>query len=105
MKYATLRDAADELAELNAKKRLGKNQKATHATLTEQLSQMTPTPRRAPTGNRADYQGNVYLQHKRQSVTIRETRRANKFGRNGGIQPFRSRIQRQTRKRRTGGVR
>lgn len=96
---------ADELAD---KKRLGKNQKVRLATLSDELrraKQPPATPRRLPTGQRADFQGNVFAAHYRNTNggNIRETRRANASGRYAE-KPLRSRIQRARRKQRTGGV-
>jgi hypothetical protein len=111
MRFRTMVDDMAEAATLADKKRLGKNQKARLATLTTQLSQATqppPTPRRAPTGQRGDFQGNVYQMHRIDRFGahghLRDMRRSNKTGR-GAIQFQRSRIQRARRKQRTGGVR
>jgi hypothetical protein len=50
-----------------------------------------------------DLNGNVYLKHSQGYMSMREVRRANRFGR-FDTQPMRSRIQRSKRKQRTGGV-
>jgi hypothetical protein len=95
-----------EAAELDAKKRLGVRQKARRATIADELSQTTQppaTPRRAPTGERADFQGNVYAMHTGKPMSLREARRSKRTARDG-IKFMRSRIQRLRRKRRTGGV-
>lgn len=105
MKYTEHVELTVEHGVLTSKKRLGKNQKARLTQLVDQLSHMTqppPTPRRAPTGNRADFQGNTYSMHSGSRPTLREMRRAKM---SGEIQHMRSRIQRLTRRRRTGGVR
>lgn len=112
MKYADMRGIHVERATLLGKKRLGKNQKARLAQLSDQLDaakQPPAAPLRERTGldehgqSAADSQGNVYRMHVGRNPSQREVRRANRFGR-GGIHPLRSRIQRSTRKRRTGGV-
>jgi hypothetical protein len=112
MRFRELGTVHDELAELDGKKRLGVRQKARRTALVNQLSQVTqppPTPRRAPTGERADFQGNVYELRRRdrfgQNSDYGRMMRRNSTSGRGGIQPFRSRIQRLTRKQRTGGVR
>lgn len=72
------------------------------------------TPYREVTGvdengfSRADHNGGAHWRGHLQAgrgnlMGMREIRRANRFG-GHGEQPMRSRIQRQTRKRRTGGV-
>lgn len=100
-----------EAETLDGKKRLGKNQKARRTAIADELSHLTqppPTPRRAPTGERADFQGNVYEAHRIDRFGAnsngRKSRRFNKSGRTL-IQFQRSRIQRARRKQRTGGVR
>jgi hypothetical protein len=95
-----------ERATLLDKKRLGKNQKARLATLHYKLdyaSQPPATPPTPVTGERADWQGNVYAAHSGKASTLREMRRGKRFG-TGTIQAMRSRIQRTQRKTRTGGV-
>ena len=73
------------------------------------VMQPPATPARPVTGldehgfTSADRQGNVYQLHAGGDMTMRERRRAIRFGR-GGIEPMRSRIQRTKRRRRTGGV-
>lgn len=111
MRYDTLDIRNVERNTLLAKKRLGKNQKVRLAQLHDELSHVTqppPTPRRAPTGQRADFQGNVYEAHRINRFGVnslgRKVRRANNSGRTQ-IQFQRSRIQRARRKQRTGGVR
>lgn len=108
MRYSDMRDMVHERAGLLDKKRLGKNQKARLAALSvlldeaERYHHNTPaTPPCVNTGNRGDYQGNVYLQHKQGYLGLREMRRRRTTGQ---IQPMRSRIQRSKRKRRTGGA-
>lgn len=106
MRYSDMRAMLHETGALLDKKRLGKNQKARLATLIDQLDAATqppPSPPRTNTGERGDYQGNVYAMHYRQAPTTREMRRASRFGL-AQCKPMRSRIQRTTRKRRTGGV-
>lgn len=106
MRIADIRDVMTERDDLLAKKRLGRKQKARLATLFDTLAAVKhplPEPRKAPTGQRADFQGNVYAMHSGKPVSQREARRMSRFGR-GSVQPFRSRIQRATRRRRTGGV-
>jgi hypothetical protein len=101
-----MRAMTHETGTLLDKKRLGKNQKARLATLIDKLDaakQPPPTPPCPNTGERGDFQGNVYAQHYRTSVTAREMRRGSKFGL-AQCRPMRSRIQRSARKRRTGGV-
>lgn len=96
----------EEAAVLDAKKRLGKNQKARRTAIADELSHTTqppPTPRRAPTGNRGDFQGNVYAMHNGKSMSLRDMRRS-KRGQGDGVKFMRSRIQRTRRKQRTGGV-
>lgn len=106
MRYDDMRDMVHERAALLDKKRLGKNQKARLATLhylLDYATQPPATPRRAPTGERGDFQGNVYAQHSGRASTVREMRRGKKLGVNQ-CKPMRSRIQRTRRKQRTGGV-
>lgn len=112
MRINDLRAAIAERDTLLGKKRLGKNQKARLATLSEiigNVRQPLPEPERTSTGldehgqSAGDRQGNVYLLHCQRTPGARESRRLNKSGR-FMIQPLRSRIQRTTRKRRTGGV-
>lgn len=101
-----MRDMRHELSGLLAKKRTGRLQKRRIATLSEQLESATQpplTPPRVNTGERGDYQGNVYAAHASSAPTLRKMRRVQRFGRHG-IQPMRSRIQRNARRRRTGGV-
>lgn len=109
MRATDMLDLLDEATVLDAKKRLGSKQKVRRATIADQLSQVThpaPRPRRAPTGERADFQGNVYAMHANaKPMSLRAMRRANRFGAPGTVQPMRSRIQRLRRKQRTGGVR
>lgn len=108
MKYSDMRDMVYERSGLLDKKRLGKNQKARLAQLSDQLDtakQPPPHPPCANTGNRADWQGNVYANHAGKEPTLREARRGHRFGRSNGIKPMRSRIQRTRRKQRTGGIR
>lgn len=96
-----------EAAELDGKKRLGKNQKTRRAAIADELgTQPPPTPRRAPTGERADFQGNVYEMRRTdgQHHSLRDMRRLKASGK-GSIKFMRSRIQRSRRKQRTGGVR
>lgn len=105
MKYTDHLALVTEADTLDAKKRLGKNQKARRAAIAEELSHLTqppPTPRRTPTGERSDFQGNTYAMRTGHRPSLREMRRAKMSGQ---IQYMRSRIQRVTRKRRTGGVR
>jgi hypothetical protein len=97
-----------ERATLLDKKRLGKNQKARLANLSTLLDeahyfQPPATPPTPVTGERADWQGNVYAAHSGKASTLREMRRGKRFG-TGTIQAMRSRIQRTQRKTRTGGV-
>lgn len=74
------------------------------AQLSQAEQQQPPaTPPRPNTGERGDYQGNVYETHRHGHQSLRELRRAKRFGR-GGVQPMRSRIQRGHRRQRTGGV-
>lgn len=101
----------EEATVLDAKKRLGKNQKARRTAIADELSHTTQppaTPRRAPTGERADFQGNVYESHRVNRFGahghMRMMRRSKQTGRDG-IKFMRSRIQRTRRKQRTGGVR
>lgn len=106
MRYTDMRDMVHERTGLLAKKRLGKNQKARLATLSDQLDAATQPPATPPcvnTGARGDYQGNVFANHYRTSITARIMKRGSKSGR-ANVQPMRSRIQRTARKRRTGGV-
>lgn len=108
MRYSDMRDMVHELSGLLDKKRTGKNQKARMAQLSTLLveaeaSQPPATPPCINTGERGDYQGNVYASHYRTSVTMRIMRRGSKFGR-ASVKPMRSRIQRTQRKQRTGGV-
>jgi hypothetical protein len=106
MRYSTHLELVAEADTLDEKKRLGKNQKARRATIADELSQTTqppPTPRRAPTGERGDFQGNVYALHSGKPMSPREMRRSKRTGRDG-IKFMRSRIQRTRRKQRTGGV-
>lgn len=103
-----MRDMQFERAGLLAKKRLGKNQKARLAALSAHLQatlyyQPPATPPRPNTGKRGDYQGNTYETHRGGYQTLREMRRAKRFGR-AGVKPMRSRIQRGYRRQRTGGV-
>lgn len=101
-----MRDMVHERSGLLDKKRLGRNQKARLAVLSDCLAVVTIPPATPPcvnTGNRGDYQGNVYANHYRQAPVLREMRRGTKFG-VSQTAPMRSRIQRQARKRRTGGV-
>lgn len=113
MKYSDIHLDQQVIDELLAKKRLGPRQKERLAKLSGRVSQATqtqppPTPRRAPTGERADFQGNVYDMHRIDRFGVnsigRKSRRFNKSGRTQ-IQFQRSRIQRARRKQRTGGVR
>jgi hypothetical protein len=105
----------DEAEVLDGKKRLGKNQKARRAAIADELSRMTQNqpaatvrkPAAQPDQYGGDYQGNVYENHRRNrfgmgSMGFRAMRRNPGRGR---IQFKRSRIQRATRKQRTGGVR
>lgn len=101
-----MRDMVHERSGLLDKKRLGKNQKARLATLSDQLDAAGQPPASPPcpnTGDRADFQGNVFAAHHGKTPGLRFTRRVNRFGR-GGEKPMRSRIQRGKRKQRTGGV-
>jgi hypothetical protein len=107
MRYRDMRDMEHERAGLLDKKRLGKNQKARLARLHDLLDYATQppaTPPRPNTGQRGDWQGNVYLAHSQGYLGQRAARRQQRMGRNN-IQPMRSRIQRGRRKQRTGGVR
>lgn len=102
-----------EITILEDKKRLGSKQKLRLAELKYRVAQAgwTPRPNRAPSTARGpfayDHDGSMWrtrvASHNASPGTGRMARRAQRFGRNG-IKPFRSRIQRQTRKRRTGGV-
>lgn len=78
------------------------------ADLLKQVKQPPATPARPPTGERGDFQGNVYEAHRTDRFgahgNLRDINRANRSGR-GAIQFQRSRIQRARRKQRTGGVR
>lgn len=106
MRYSDMRAMIHETGALLDKKRLGKNQKARLATLIDQLDatkQPPPTPPCVNTGERGDYQGNVFANHYRTSITARIMARGNKSGR-ANTRPMRSRIQRTQRRRRTGGV-
>jgi hypothetical protein len=108
MRYADMRDMEHERAGLLDKKRLGKNQKQRLASLSANLQaaayyQPPATPPCANTGQRGDWQGNVYETHRHGYAGQRQTRRAQRFGRNN-IKPMRSRIGRNKRKQRTGGV-
>lgn len=113
MRYRDMRDMIEESGALLDKKRLGKNQKARLATLIDKLDatrQPPPTPTRPVTGldeqgfASADCDGAYWRQRmQRRARTMREMRRASRFG-HGGTQPLRSRIQRTRRKTRTGGV-
>lgn len=104
------------IAELSAKKRLGRRQKESLAMASARImtADVPPaTPARVPTGLDAqgfasgDSQGNVYVAHQRigghKMESLRRARRANRFG-GYGVAPLRSRIQRQSRKTRTGGM-
>lgn len=95
-----MRHGQAEQATLLAKKRLGKNQKARLAKLTEHLAAQKIPPASPPTvvtGRRGDYQGNTFTKHYRTPPgVVREAL---------PIKPMRSRIQRTRRKRKTGGVR
>lgn len=104
MKYSTLIEETAERDALAAKTRTGRIQKARLRELSERIDAHPPaTPRRAPTGERGDYQGNTYAMHSGSPSSLREMRRANKTGR-GAVRFMRSRIQRTRRKQRTGGV-
>lgn len=106
MRYDDVRSDNAVIAALRMKKRLGPRQKERLATLSarvEAAHQPPPTLRRAPTGARGDFQGNVYAQHGGRASTVREMRRGKRFGVNQ-CKPMRSRIQRTQRKQRTGGV-
>ena len=103
MKYSIMRGhLADVTAKGNLKKRA--------AQALSGVTQPPPTPARVNTGLDAngfasgDRQGNVYLMHSGKPMGLRSLRRAMRFGNRGGVKPLRSRIQRQSRKRRTGGV-
>lgn len=108
-----MRDMMHESGALLDKKRLGKNQKARLATLIDKLDAATqppPTPPRPVTGldeagyTSADRDGRNWRAHLQTGyMSMREQRRANRFGRYG-TQPLRSRIQRTKRRTRTGGV-
>lgn len=108
MKYAEMHADEVAIAGLLAKKRLGSRQKERLAMLSDRVAganQPPATPRRAPTGVRGDFQGNVFAAHYQpSSVALRKIRRSNRFGR-GDEKPLRSRVQRRKRVRRTGGVR
>lgn len=99
MRYADMRAAN---ADRTKKGNLRKNAKAL---LDKAAAQGIPpaTPPTPVTGERGDFQGNVYAMHYGSVPSARETRRGNKRGL-GGTRPFRSRIQRLSRKRRTGGI-
>lgn len=116
MRYADMRDMTHERAGLLDKKRLGKNQKARLATLSTQLDdahQPPATPPREVTGldehgqASGDRDGNHWNQRlqagTRRGQNMREMRRVRRFG-VMDVKPMRSRIQRSTRRRRTGGV-
>jgi hypothetical protein len=118
MRYADMRAWTEESGALLDKKRLGRKQKARLADLLTLLSpeethHVPPaTPTRPVTGvdeqgfASADRDGAHWYQRvnvARTSMTLRVQRRATRFGRYG-TQPMRSRIQRQSRKTRTGGV-
>lgn len=106
MKYSTLIEETAERDALAAKTRTGRIQKARLRELSQALDAVPhppATPRRAPTGERGDFQGNTYAMHSGSAPTLREMRRANKTGR-GAVRFMRSRIQRTRRKQRTGGV-
>jgi hypothetical protein len=113
-----MRGATEESGALLDKKRLGKKQKARLATLLDQLDtakQPPATPTRPVTGldehglSAADNNGGAHWRSRLASgvggsgMSMREQRRASRFGRYG-TQPMRSRIQRTRRKTRTGGV-
>lgn len=70
-----------------------------------EATQPPATPPCKQTGNRADWQGNVYDLHRtdRGRHGMRDMRRNNK-SQLGNIQPMRSRIQRSSRRQRTGGI-
>lgn len=106
MRYSDMRVDGAVIAELHAKKRLGPRQKERLAMLSARVdtaAQPPATPSCPNTGERGDFQGNVYAAHYRQSPTTREMQRGSKFGL-AGCKPMRSRIQRTQRKRKTGGV-
>jgi hypothetical protein len=113
MRYADMRAWTEESGALLDKKRLGRKQKARLATLLDQLDaakQPPATPTRPVTGldehgqAAGDNNGGAHWRSRMQGyMSMREQRRASRFGR-GGIQPMRSRIQRTRRKQRTGGV-
>lgn len=111
MRYSTHIELVAEADLLTAKKRLGRNQQARLTAIGIELSHTTQPPatlRRAPTGERADFQGNVYEAHRVNRFGahghLRMMRRSKQTGRDG-IKFMRSRIQRTRRKQRTGGVR
>lgn len=95
MRYSEMRG---HLADRTKKGTLRKRAKDALATV--HVPPATPT---VTTGERGDFQGNVYTMHAGKPATQREARRGNKSGRYG-IQPMRSRIQRLRRRQRTGGV-
>lgn len=116
MRYADMRTDLATIAELRPKKRLGRRQKERLAMASARImtADVPPaTPPRPVTGvdehgfASGDRQGNVYVAHQRMGghrmESLRRARRANRFG-GYGVAPLRSRIQRQSRKRRTGGV-
>lgn len=106
MKYSDMREMRAETMALTIKKRLGKNQKARLAklqTALEDSHQPPPTPPHPNTGERADFQGNVYAIHSGKASTMREQRRSYRFAR-FIEKPLRSRALRRQRKQRTGGV-
>lgn len=112
MRYADRRAWTEESGALLDKKRLGKKQKARLATLLDKLDaarQPPATPTRPVTGldengfASADRDGAYWRARMQGTAGLRVQRRASKSG-SYGIQPLRSRIQRQSRKQRTGGV-
>lgn len=96
MKYSEMRG---HLADRTTKGNLRKRAREALATVAVPHA----TPARPPTGERGDFQGNTYTMHSGKPAALREARRGSKSGR-FGVQPLRSRIQRQTRRQRTGGV-
>lgn len=117
MRYRDMRAVIEESGALLDKKRLGKNQKRRLATLIDKLDatrQPPATPTRPVTGldeagytsadrDGRNWQARLQTGTLRGGASMREQRRATKFGRYG-TQPMRSRIQRGKRKTRTGGV-
>jgi hypothetical protein len=98
MRYADMRGLA------NDRTKTGKLRKRSQQLLSQAGQQQPPaSPPRVNTGERGDWQGNVYLIHSQGYQSLREMRRTKRFGRLN-IQPMRSRIQRAYRRQRTGGV-